>query len=139
MALGSAVLPAASVTVPSAAAAVVEEQPRSSVVLDCYDTTASTIAAGGAPTQITNSRTWAVSWLAAARATRQVPSGVDRRDFQESSTVAGPPVRTGGGMGVSSDGQQQGSSAGFGDASEGDQTEPIHRRGDPYDRARTRS
>ncbi|MFF9489736.1 vanadium-dependent haloperoxidase [Streptomyces sp. NPDC014676] len=88
VALGSAVLLAASVTVPSAAAAVVEEQPRSSVALDWYDTTAATIAADGAPTQITNSRTWAVSWLAAARATRVVPSGVDRGDFQDAALAS---------------------------------------------------
>ncbi|MEU2490856.1 vanadium-dependent haloperoxidase [Streptomyces sp. NPDC007883] len=88
MALGSAVLLAASVTVPSTAAAVVEEQPRSSVALDWYDTTAATIAADAAPTQITNSRTWAVSWLAAARATRQVPSGVDRGDFQDAALAS---------------------------------------------------
>ncbi|MGW0477066.1 vanadium-dependent haloperoxidase [Streptomyces coeruleorubidus] len=88
VALGSAVLLAASVTVPSAAAAGAEEQPRSSVVLDWYDTTAATIAAGGAPTQITNSRTWAVSWLAAARATRPVPAGVDRGDFQDAALAS---------------------------------------------------
>ncbi|MFD8237018.1 vanadium-dependent haloperoxidase [Streptomyces sp. NPDC059696] len=86
--LGSAVLLAASVTVPSATAAVVEEQPRSSVALDWYDTTAATIAADAAPTQITNSRTWAVSWLAAARATRVVPSGVDRGDFQDAALAS---------------------------------------------------
>ncbi|MFF5308415.1 vanadium-dependent haloperoxidase [Streptomyces massasporeus] len=88
VALGSAVLLAASVIAPSAAAAVVEEQPRSSVALDWYDTTAATIAADAAPTQITNSRTWAVSWLAAARATRQVPSGVDRGDFQDAALAS---------------------------------------------------
>ncbi|MEV0123871.1 vanadium-dependent haloperoxidase [Streptomyces sp. NPDC050703] len=88
VALGSAVLLAASVTVPSAAAAVVEEQPRSSVALDWYDTTAATVAADAAPTQITNSRTWAVSWLAAARAARQVPSGVDRGDFQDAALAS---------------------------------------------------
>ncbi|CAM5676892.1 vanadium-dependent haloperoxidase [Streptomyces coeruleorubidus] len=88
VALGSAVLLAASVTVPSAGAAGAEEQPRSSVVLDWYDTTAATIAAGGAPTQITNSRIWAVSWLAAARATRLVPAGVDRGDFQDAALAS---------------------------------------------------
>ncbi|MCP2267821.1 PAP2 superfamily [Actinokineospora diospyrosa] len=35
-----------------------------------YDITARTIAAAPAPTQITNNRTWAISWLAAARAAR---------------------------------------------------------------------
>ncbi|MFF7369653.1 vanadium-dependent haloperoxidase [Streptomyces tricolor] len=88
VALGSAVLLAASVTVPSAAAAGVAEQPRSSVALDWYDTTAATIAAGGAPTQSTNSRTWAIGWLAAARATRQVPSGVDRGDFRDAALAS---------------------------------------------------
>ncbi|MFD7445138.1 hypothetical protein [Streptomyces sp. NPDC059909] len=55
---------------------------------DWYDTTAETIAAAGAPTQITNSRTWAISWLAAARATRQVPAGVDRGDFQDAALAS---------------------------------------------------
>ncbi|GAA0895373.1 vanadium-dependent haloperoxidase [Streptomyces asiaticus] len=72
------------------------------MALDWYDTTAQTIAAAGAPTQVTNSRTWAVSWLAAARATRQVPTGVDRGDYQDaalasavhSSLVALAPTRT---------------------------------------------
>ncbi|MEU3527798.1 vanadium-dependent haloperoxidase [Streptomyces sp. NPDC038707] len=62
--------------------------PRPSVALDWYDTTAASIAAAGAPTQITNSRTWAVSWLAAARATRTVPPGVDRTDFQEAALAS---------------------------------------------------
>ncbi|MBC2905717.1 vanadium-dependent haloperoxidase [Streptomyces cupreus] len=48
---------------------------RSSAALDWYDTTAETVAAAGAPAQITNSRTWAISWLAAARAARRVPPG----------------------------------------------------------------
>ncbi|MFE2044772.1 vanadium-dependent haloperoxidase [Streptomyces sp. NPDC059477] len=46
------------------------------IVLAWYDATALTLAAAGAPTQITNSRTWAIGWLAAARATRAVPGGV---------------------------------------------------------------
>jgi hypothetical protein len=85
-ALGSATLLAASATIPSAGAAVADERTSSpSVLLDWYDTTAVTIAVAGAATQITNSRMWAVSWLAAARATRKVPGGVVRRDFQDAA------------------------------------------------------
>ncbi|MFF7655661.1 vanadium-dependent haloperoxidase [Streptomyces sp. NPDC007983] len=98
--LGAASLLAASALAPTAEAAPAE--PRTSVVLDWYDTTAETIASAGAPTQVTNSRTWAVSWLAAARATRDVPAGVSRGDYQDaalasavhSSLVALAPART---------------------------------------------
>ncbi|GLW06494.1 hypothetical protein Misp01_16240 [Microtetraspora sp. NBRC 13810] len=45
------------------------------VAVEWFDTTAATIAAAGAPTQVTNSRTWAIGWLAAARALR---AGGDR-------------------------------------------------------------
>ncbi|WP_406335556.1 vanadium-dependent haloperoxidase [Streptomyces sp. NBC_00203] len=87
--LGSAALPAASVPVPTAAPAVADErQPRPSVALDWYDTTAATVAAGGATTQITNNRTWAISWLAAARAVRELPPGVDRSDFQDAALAS---------------------------------------------------
>ncbi|MEU4621813.1 vanadium-dependent haloperoxidase [Actinoplanes sp. NPDC023801] len=37
-------------------------------VLAWFDTTAAAVTAGGATTQVTNSRTWAIGWLAAARA-----------------------------------------------------------------------
>ncbi|MGW6359113.1 hypothetical protein ACWFR5_29045 [Streptomyces sp. NPDC055092] len=88
-ALGSAALLAASGTVPSATAAVADERKsRPSVVLDWHDTTATTVSAAGAATQITNSRTWAVSWLAAARATREVPLGVDKSDFQDAALAS---------------------------------------------------
>ncbi|MEV0176055.1 vanadium-dependent haloperoxidase [Streptomyces sp. NPDC050803] len=98
VALGTAALLAATVAPATAQAG----QPRSSVALDWYDTTAETVAVAGAPTQITNSRTWAISWLAAARAARQVPSGVDRAAFQDAalatavhdSLVALVPART---------------------------------------------
>ncbi|GDY59805.1 hypothetical protein SVIO_104280 [Streptomyces violaceusniger] len=100
LALGAASLLAASAVGPTAVAAPAE--PRPSVALDWYDTTAETIAAAGAPTQVTNSRTWAVSWLAGARAAREVPTGVDRGDYQDaalasavhSSLVALAPSRT---------------------------------------------
>ncbi|WP_327434300.1 vanadium-dependent haloperoxidase [Streptomyces sp. NBC_01236] len=87
--LGSAALLAASVPVPTATPAVADErQPRLSVALDWYDTTAATVAAGGATTQITNNRTWAISWLAAARAIRELPPGVDRSDFQDAALAS---------------------------------------------------
>jgi hypothetical protein len=78
--LGAAALLTASVAVPQASAAG-----RTSTALAWYDATADTIATAGAPTQITNSRTWAISWLAAARATRSVPAGVDRGAYQEAA------------------------------------------------------
>ncbi|MEU1409162.1 vanadium-dependent haloperoxidase [Streptomyces sp. NPDC005728] len=88
-ALGSAALLAASATVPSATAAVADERKRRpSVALDWYDTTTATVSAAGAATQITNSRTWAISWLAAARATREVPPGVDRSAFRDAALAS---------------------------------------------------
>ncbi|MFG2331040.1 vanadium-dependent haloperoxidase [Streptomyces sp. NPDC048604] len=84
----SALLTVAS-TVPAAPVETASAPPaRSSVVLDWYDITAETIATAGAPTQITNSRTWAISWLAAARATRLAPSGVNRRAFQDAALAS---------------------------------------------------
>ncbi|MCX4671563.1 vanadium-dependent haloperoxidase [Streptomyces sp. NBC_01381] len=59
-----------------------------SAALDWYDTTAETIATAGATTQVTNNRTWAVSWLAAARATRAVPDGVARADYQDAALAS---------------------------------------------------
>ncbi|MFI7407706.1 vanadium-dependent haloperoxidase [Streptomyces sp. NPDC049627] len=78
--LGAAALLAASVAVPQAAAA-----DRASTALAWYDATADTVATAGASTQITNSRTWAISWLAAARAARTVPAGVERGPYQEAA------------------------------------------------------
>ncbi|MET8450251.1 vanadium-dependent haloperoxidase [Streptomyces sp. NPDC005209] len=81
--LGAAALLTASVAVPQASAAG-----RTSTALAWYDATAETIATAGASTQITNSRTWAIGWLAAARATRSVPAGV-RRDAYQEAALAG--------------------------------------------------
>lgn len=103
-ALGSAALLAAAVTASSASSATAavaavaavadeageagERKSRPSVALDWYAATSATIAAAGAATQITNSRTWAISWLAAARATREVPPGVDRSAFQDAALAS---------------------------------------------------
>ncbi|MCA2217380.1 vanadium-dependent haloperoxidase [Jidongwangia harbinensis] len=56
--------------------------PAADPVLEWYDATAAAIAAGGAPTQVTNSRTWAIGWLAAARALR---TGEPGRSWQNAA------------------------------------------------------
>ncbi|MEV6651687.1 vanadium-dependent haloperoxidase [Streptomyces sp. NPDC051219] len=87
VALGSAALMVLSTVVPSAAATPAARS-RASAALDWYDTTAQTVAAAGSATQVTNSRTWALSWLAAARATRQVPAGIDRVAYQDAALAS---------------------------------------------------
>ncbi|GAA4330408.1 vanadium-dependent haloperoxidase [Streptomyces venetus] len=81
--LGAAALLTASAAVPQASAAG-----RTSTTLTWYDATAENIATAGASAQVTNSRTWAISWLAAARATRSVPAGVDRGTYQDAALAA---------------------------------------------------
>ncbi|MER5297493.1 vanadium-dependent haloperoxidase [Streptomyces pharetrae] len=83
VALGAAALLTTSVAVPQATAA-----DRTPTALTWYHATAETVAAAGAPTQVTNSRTWAIGWLAAARATRAVPAGVERGAYQEAALAA---------------------------------------------------
>ncbi|MFE3900272.1 vanadium-dependent haloperoxidase [Streptomyces sp. NPDC059153] len=85
----STALLVASGAAPSVAAAPAPGHGRTSVALAWYDTTADTVAAAGSSLPpVTNSRTWAVSWIAAARALRHVPSGVDRRDYQDAALAA---------------------------------------------------
>ncbi|MFF5445367.1 vanadium-dependent haloperoxidase [Streptomyces sp. NPDC012888] len=91
LALGSAALLAVTAAVPPASAAA--DAPAASaasgrVVLDWYDTTAETVAAAPAPTQVTNSRTWAIGWLAAARAVREAPPGRDRAAFRDAALAS---------------------------------------------------
>lgn len=81
--LGAVALLGSTVAAPRAAAA-----DRRSTVLTWYDATAETTATAGAATQVTNNRTWAISWLAAARAARAVPAGVDRAAYQEAALAA---------------------------------------------------
>ena len=64
--LGAVALTAVGAAAPAAAAAA----PPGDAVLTWYDATAAAVAAGGATTQVTNNRTWAIGWLAAARAQR---------------------------------------------------------------------
>ncbi|MEU6719412.1 vanadium-dependent haloperoxidase [Nonomuraea sp. NPDC046802] len=59
------------------------------VAVEWYDLTAATIAAAGSTTQVTNSRTWAIGWLSAARALR---SGPHRPSFQDAALASA--VRT---------------------------------------------
>ncbi|MET7336621.1 vanadium-dependent haloperoxidase [Nonomuraea sp. NPDC005650] len=59
------------------------------VAVEWYDVTAATIAAAGSPTQVTDSRTWAISWLSAARA---LHSGPHQRAFQDAALASA--VRT---------------------------------------------
>ncbi|MEH1056901.1 vanadium-dependent haloperoxidase [Micromonospora sp. CPCC 206171] len=51
-----------------------------------YDATAATIATGTRP-QVTNSRAWAISWLAAARALRTAPTG-GVRHYQDAALAS---------------------------------------------------
>ncbi|MFB6613771.1 vanadium-dependent haloperoxidase [Streptomyces sp. NPDC056367] len=86
---GSALVLSATVALPSAqAAAPAPAADGGAVVREWYDTTAQTIAVAGAPTQVTNSRTWAISWLAAARATREAPGGRGRGAFQDAAVAS---------------------------------------------------
>lgn len=71
--------------VPTAAA---ETRQRVDVALEWYDVTADTITAAGAPTQVTNNRTWAIGWLAASRALLRTPTAPRRQDYREAA-VAG--------------------------------------------------
>ncbi|MCC8246341.1 vanadium-dependent haloperoxidase [Saccharothrix luteola] len=57
-----------------AAPAAGSPQHRVDVVAEWFDVTAATVAAAGASAQSTNSRTWAIGWLAAARAAHDVPA-----------------------------------------------------------------
>lgn len=87
-ALALAVTPAlafsAVLTVPSASATA----QRVDVALEWYDVTANTITAAGAPTQVTNNRTWAIGWLAATRALLRPPATSRPQDYREAA-VAG--------------------------------------------------
>jgi hypothetical protein len=62
--------------------------PSQDTALEWYDTTVATIQADGAPTQITNNRTWAIGWLAAARAVRHAPPGPQQKDYQDAALAA---------------------------------------------------
>lgn len=75
---GASAAPASAASGSAAAAAV----------LAWYDTTVETVTTAGASTQVTNSRTWAIAWLAAARAVRRAPHGVDAGHYREGALAA---------------------------------------------------
>ncbi|WP_255607691.1 hypothetical protein [Micromonospora sp. PLK6-60] len=54
--------------------------------LEWYDATAAAVATGTRP-QVTNSRAWAISWLAAARAARTTPAAGPAQDAALASAV----------------------------------------------------
>jgi hypothetical protein len=86
-AAAAVVLTAVATTVPPAAASAAPA--RTDVALEWYDVTAATIAAAGAPTQVTNNRTWAIAWVSAARALNDgAPRGADPADYADAA-VAG--------------------------------------------------
>ncbi|MQM24890.1 phosphoesterase PA-phosphatase [Glycomyces sp. NEAU-7082] len=60
----------------------------SEAVLSWFDTTNAAVTAAPAPTQVTNSRTWAIAWLAAARAVRRVPHGVNANHYRTAALAA---------------------------------------------------
>ncbi|MEV4639919.1 vanadium-dependent haloperoxidase [Actinoplanes sp. NPDC049548] len=66
----AALLSAVAVAVPGIALPAHAGTSAGTAVLSWYDATARAVATAGAPTQVTNNRTWAVGWLAAARAQR---------------------------------------------------------------------
>jgi hypothetical protein len=64
---------AATVLIPSPA----EAAPRTDTLVEWYDLTATTIGVITGPQQVTNSRTWAVAWIAGWRAASAVRPGAD--------------------------------------------------------------
>ncbi|MFI0422552.1 vanadium-dependent haloperoxidase [Spongiactinospora sp. 9N601] len=77
----------APIAAPAPLAGSAETWQRADTVTEWYDTTAATIAAAGASAQVTNSRTWAISWLSAARALRHRPSPPAFRDAALASAL----------------------------------------------------
>lgn len=73
----------------TASPAAAEPSPsQSAAVLSWYDVTNETVTAAGATTQVTNSRTWAIAWLAAARAVRRVPHGRNAAHYREAALAS---------------------------------------------------
>lgn len=60
----------------------------SAAVLRWFDVTNEAVTAAPAPTQVTNSRTWAIAWLAAARAVRRVPHGLNASRYREAALAS---------------------------------------------------
>jgi hypothetical protein len=60
----------------------------SAAALNWFDTTDATVTAVPSPVQVANSRTWAIAWLAAARAVRRVPNGVHAGHYREAALAS---------------------------------------------------
>jgi hypothetical protein len=75
--------------VPTAATTTQQQVATQSVdgALEWYDITADTITAAGAPTQVTNNRTWAIGWLAASRALLRAPGSTPYKESALASAV----------------------------------------------------
>ncbi|MGN9907441.1 vanadium-dependent haloperoxidase [Phytohabitans sp. LJ34] len=78
--IAAAALVAGISAAPAAAASTVD------VAVEWYDVTAATVATGTRP-QVTSSRAWAISWLAAARAVRTAPAGT-LRHYQDAALAS---------------------------------------------------
>ncbi|MFG3339797.1 vanadium-dependent haloperoxidase [Glycomyces sp. NPDC048151] len=86
--LAAAPVAATGIAVGSASAASAAPESASAAVLTWFDVTNDAVTAAPAPTQVTNSRTWAIAWLAAARAVRRAPHGVNARHYREAALAA---------------------------------------------------
>ncbi|RRS00301.1 vanadium-dependent haloperoxidase [Glycomyces terrestris] len=87
--LAAAPVAAAGAAVGTASSASAETASGASeAVLDWFDTTDAAVTAAPASTQVTNSRTWAVAWLAAARAVRRVPHGLNTKHYRQAALAA---------------------------------------------------
>ena len=86
-AAGSALALAAGAVGPVRAAADAAASSNANAVVTWYDLTTSVVAAAGFPPQVTNSRTWAVAWIAAARAVREIGASADGRVAALASAV----------------------------------------------------
>ncbi|WP_258534948.1 vanadium-dependent haloperoxidase [Streptomyces sp. PT12] len=70
---------------PTPSARTAEANGAVDTALEWFEVTNDTIVASGAPTQVTNSRTWAIGWVAAHRAVDSAPRGRDRAAFQNAA------------------------------------------------------
>lgn len=86
--LAAAPVAAAGATVGISAAPASAGHGSSAAVLHWFDTTNATVTAAAATTQVTNSRTWAIAWLAAARAVRRVPHGLNTSRYREAALAS---------------------------------------------------
>lgn len=84
LAIAPALALSAVLVVPTAASTAQQTD----VALEWYDITTSTVAAAGAPTQVTNNRTWAIGWTAATRALLRTPAASRPGDFRDAALAS---------------------------------------------------